>query len=282
MPEHTLRFATLASGSSGNVIYCETVDGAILIDAGISAVEVDRRLRQVGGDIGRIEGMILTHMHIDHVRSAGTLSRRHGIPLFMTHGTHRACAAYFHQVSGLRLFEPGSLLCLGGFHIQCVLTPHDAPESVALVLQRGATRLGLFTDLGHCFEGIGEIVSTLDAILIESNYDPGMLRRGGYPETLKARILGPRGHLSNEEAAALIRDHAAPRLQAILLGHLSENNNVPDLALDCFRRVAGDFLKAHRPILAVAPRHAPSALFVIRPRREKKDPHDPKEVPADA
>ncbi len=264
MPQHTLRFATLASGSSGNALYCETAQGAVLIDAGVSGAAVARGLAAIRADVGRIQGLILTHGHSDHMRGAGLLSRRHGFPLFMTAATRRAIGRGLGRTHGVRLFAPGDALRLAGLHIQTVPTPHDSDDSVALVLQRGRTRLGVLTDLGHAFDGLGALVAGLDAVVLESNYDPHMLRHGPYPAHVKARIRGPVGHLSNDDAAALIRDHATDRLRAILLGHLSQNNNHPHVALDCHRRTASKFLETHEPILDVAPRHTASRLFVVR------------------
>lgn len=268
MPKDTIRFCTLESGSAGNSIYCETADGAVIIDAGISCRKVLNHFKKLNVSHERIDGIILTHHHSDHIKCVGALSRGlqkpQTVPVFMTSGTAKSLPKTVGALPA-RSFNAGERLCMGGFHIETIATPHDAEGSVALVLQRGNTRLGVFTDLGHCFEEMKACLPSLDAILIESNYDPNMLRESRkYPEHVKARIRGPKGHLSNQEAAQLIRDYASDRLKAIVLGHLSENNNMPELALDSHRRIAAEFISEKKPLLSVAPRYIPSKIFVVK------------------
>jgi phosphoribosyl 1,2-cyclic phosphodiesterase len=269
MSPQTIRFCTLGSGSSGNALYVGTAEGGVLVDAGISGRQIARRLEARGLPPESLQAILVTHDHSDHLRAAGTLARRHHLPLYMTHGAARRATARIGRVPGLHCFAPGEAMRLAGCRIRTVPTPHDAPDPVALVFERGPVRVGHFTDLGHCFAGMGALLAELDAVILESNYDPEMLAANPrYPEHLKARIRGPHGHLANEEAAALLRDHAGERLRAVLLAHLSDKNNRPDLALACHRRVAADFLAARRPLLEAAPRHTPSRLFVIGPPQE--------------
>ncbi len=264
MPE--IRLCTLVSGSSGNAVYAECADGAILVDAGVSGRAIERAMQTVGGHIDRVDGLVLTHDHHDHARGAGVLSRRHGLPLFMTEGTHRRCAHDLHRVVGPRRFRPGDILCVGGFHIHTLATPHDAQEPVALVLERNGLRVGVLTDLGTCWPGLADLLPTLDAVVLESNYDPQMLATGPYPKKLKARIASARGHISNEEAAALVRDFADTRLQAVMLAHLSETNNRPEIALGCMQLHARELIARQELRILVAPRHVPSPVLRIRAR----------------
>ena len=139
-------------------------------------------------------------------------------------------------------FAAGGAIDFGTVRVETLPTPHDASDGVAFVVDDGEQRLGILTDLGHCFAGLGELVATLDAVIIESNYDPKMLAEGPYPVFLQERIRGPHGHLSNFEAAQLVRDWASPRLKWACLGHLSEHNNLPELALSTARKTLGQYL----------------------------------------
>jgi phosphoribosyl 1,2-cyclic phosphodiesterase len=162
-------------------------------------------------------------------------------------------------VEEVRYFEPGRALRFGAMTVETVPTPHDAAEGVAFVVAAGGKRLGILTDLGHVFEGLEELVGSLDAVFVESNYDPDLLDSGPYPAFLKARIRGPRGHISNIEAAQLLRAGAgAGRMKWVCLAHLSEENNRPALALKTHRKIAGG--EYH---LYAASRYEPTGAFEI-------------------
>ncbi len=258
--------ATLASGSSGNSIYAECPDGAVLIDAGISGRRIAERIESVGGHIDRVDAVIVTHEHADHAKSSGVISRRHGVPLVMTEGTYEGCRRIIRKVNGLRLFQTGMTLSLGGFRVHTSATPHDGNDPVALVLERDKLRCGVLTDLGHPFVELIELFPSLDAVLLESNYDPDMLEHGPYHENLKDRIRSDAGHISNEEAATLVRDHAGGRLQKVMLAHLSAINNTPLNAHACMETWAGSRIREQQIDLSVAPRHEPSAVLSVGPR----------------
>ena len=140
-------------------------------------------------------------------------------------------------MNDVRLFEAGATLDLGALTVRTVPTPHDGADGVAFVVSAGGKSLGVLTDLGHVFEGLASVVGALDAVFLESNYDPRMLRDGPYPEHLKARIAGPGGHISNVESAELLAGAAGDRLKWACLAHLSEENNDPKLALATHRRI---------------------------------------------
>ncbi len=270
MPPDAIRFCTLASGSSGNAVYLDCPDGAVLVDAGISGKRVAAGLHTVGAAPERLAAVVVTHSHRDHVHAAGVLARRHGLPLVMSEETARTAAGTLGRVPPPRTFTPGASLRLGGFVIETVPTPHDAEGSVALVLRRGETAVGVLTDLGHTFDGLEDVVADLDAAVLESNHDPDLLAATTrYPEWLKRRIRGRGGHIANAEAAALVADHGGDRLRAVLLAHLSENSNTPETALACHRTAHAERLAAGALLLDTAPRHAPSPLFTIAPRPKR-------------
>jgi len=144
------------------------------------------------------------------------------------------------EIKDLRPYAAGSSLHFGTVTVETIRTPHDGVDGVAFVVDDGRHRLGILTDLGHVFDGLKTVIASLDAVLVESNYDPNLLAEGFYPEPLKRRIRGSGGHLSNVEAAELLRTSAGMRLNWACLGHLSEENNNPELALNTHREMLGD------------------------------------------
>ena len=234
---------SLQSGSNGNSIYVETGDAKLLFDAGISGIIAERRLAAHGRDIRQISAVVISHDHADHVCCAGIYQRKYGLPLYITPRT-LAIAQKIHRLGRLhdvRHFSAGAVLKFGDTFVQTIPTPHDSADGAAFVVISHGKRLGILTDLGHVFDGLSCIISSLDAIFLESNYDPEMLASGWYPSFLKRRIQGPGGHLSNSEAAQLLV--AGQSLKWACLAHLSEQNNNPVLALEEHRKVLGNRLR---------------------------------------
>ncbi|MGC9454336.1 MAG: MBL fold metallo-hydrolase [Phycisphaerae bacterium] len=247
----------LASGSSGNCTYVEAGGARLLFDAGISGVQAQRRLAARGRDIRDVDALIISHDHSDHVSCAGVYHRKFGLPVYMTRRTLRqAGAGSLGAIGQLHTFQAGGTLRFDGVSVQTIPTPHDAADGVAFVVSSGGRRFGLLTDLGHVFACLGELISSLDAVLLESNHDVEMLRTGPYPDWLKRRVRGAGGHLSNEEAAGLLAP--AVRLRWACLGHLSEKNNNPEVALETHRRGAGRYLP-----ISVAGRYEPSEPLTL-------------------
>jgi len=245
-----LKAISLQSGSDGNCIYVETSGGRFLVDAGLSVRETGRRLALAGRKLSDIDALLVTHEHTDHSLSAGTLSNRYGIPTYVTAATEEAICRRrrFPSLCSARHFIPGACLDFGTVHVETFRTPHDSVEGSVFVIEDGGLRLGILTDLGHVFDGLGEVVRSLDAVFLESNYDPDMLRCGKYPAFLKQRISGRGGHLSNEESARLVAE-AGKSFSWVCLAHLSGENNTPDVAAWTHREIAGPVQKLH-----VAPR----------------------------
>ncbi len=249
------------SGSNGNCIYVEADGVGLLFDAGVSGKRTAERLATHGRDVRDVAAAIISHDHADHVGCAGILSRKFGLPVYMTARTHRAGEKWCRlgAIAGLNHFTPGETLTFGPVKVYTITTPHDAAEPVAFVVAAGGKRLGIFTDLGCVFEGLAEAVATLDAVFLESNYDPHMLARGPYPASVKRRIIGDSGHLSNAEAAQLVASAADGRLQWVALSHLSEANNSPEVAVATHARIAGE----RRPLI-VAGRSGPSKRLRVQ------------------
>jgi len=254
-----MRAISLQSGSNGNVIYVEAAGVSLLFDAGISGKRADQRLAQRGRDIRDVAGLLISHDHADHVSCAGIYQRKFNLPLHVTANTFAAATAKYDlgAFDDVRHFDAGATLHFNGVAVETVPTTHDAQDGVAFVVNDGEHRLGILTDLGHVFNGLDDVLASLDACLIESNYDPRMLETGPYPYYLKQRIRGPHGHLSNVEAAELLRPHT-DHLQWACLGHLSQQNNAPHVALATHRSILGETFP-----LYVASRYAVSDVFEL-------------------
>ncbi len=229
----------LQSGSNGNCIYVEAGGVKLLFDAGINGRQAETRLAAHGRDIRRVDAVIISHDHFDHVRHAGVYQRKYGLPLYITRKTYDTAVKRhpLGKLNDVRFFRSDGMLQFGGVSVEAVATPHDASDSAAFVISSDSKRLGIMTDLGHIFDGLSEVVCSLDAVFIESNYDPDMLETGLYPAFLKKRIKGPEGHLSNIEAAELLKATAGKRLKWACLSHLSEQNNSSALALQTHRDI---------------------------------------------
>lgn len=252
---------SLQSGSSGNCIYVEAGDVRLLFDAGIAGVQAEERLARHERDIRRVSGLIISHDHSDHVSHAGIYQRKFNIPLYITSRTLAAASSRrsLGKLREVRHFRSSSLMRFGDVTVQAVPTPHDGEDGAVFIVSAGTKRLGIMTDLGHVFKDLVQLVATLDGVFIESNYDPDLLTQGPYPAYLKHRIRGPRGHISNYEAAELIRRASEPgRLKWACLSHLSEQNNDPDLALRTHRTIVPSHITLH-----TASRSTASELFAV-------------------
>lgn len=253
-----MRGISLQSGSNGNCIYVEAGGVRLLFDAGICGIEAARRLAAHGRDIRQVDAVIISHDHADHVKFAGVYQRKYGLPLYLTPRTLERADAR-HRLGILKkvnFFFAGGPLDFGTVSVLTVPTPHDAADGAVFVVESGGKRLGIMTDLGHPFEELHALMPTLDAVFIESNYDPELLKSGPYPAVLKRRIKGTAGHISNEESAALLR--GGSRLRWACLAHLSEQNNAPGLALETHRRRLGPEFALH-----VASRYHASAPLCL-------------------
>lgn len=230
---------SLQSGSNGNCFYVEAGDVRLLIDCGISARKAAERLAVHGRDLRSVQAVLITHDHFDHVCGVGKVHRRFHIPVYATRQTARAAAYALGKIHDQRYFSAGDTLEFGDVRVHTRRTPHDAADGVVFVVEHDGRRLAILTDLGHPFHGLCDLVSWVDGAYLESNYDPEMLARGPYPRELQDRIRGRGGHLSNFEAAAIVRDTGLFRPKWVALAHLSAENNRAELALQAHREAVG-------------------------------------------
>ncbi|MBN1289766.1 MAG: MBL fold metallo-hydrolase [Actinobacteria bacterium] len=224
----------LASGSSGNSIYLNSGETEILVDSGLSARELNRRLSGIGKSLDSIDTVLITHEHNDHIRSARSISSRYGKRLFMSHGTASASGFSTRTTDGkVNSFRTGDSFSVGCLEITSFPVPHDAAEPVGFTISDGSAHIGIATDLGCISLEVLSGLTGCDAVILESNHDATMLKEGPYPPFLKKRVSGPTGHLSNEDAGELLRAIVHEGLKHIVLAHLSEKNNRVELSLEC-------------------------------------------------
>ena len=226
---------SLQSGSAGNCVFVRSGETCLLFDAGISGSKAELRLAEYGYDIRDCNALVLSHEHSDHISGVGVFHRKFGLPVYATLRTWNATRAKPSTgcIGSPNYFVSGKPFQIGSLRIETLRTPHDAIDGVCFVIEdvESGQRFGLLTDLGHVFSGLQKVIDSLDAVLIESNYDDAMLLHGPYPQRLKDRISGKRGHISNADAAELLDACDASQLQWACLGHLSAQNNSPEVAL---------------------------------------------------
>lgn len=224
----TLEFASLGSGSKGNATLISVANTCIMVDCGFSMRETVARLEQYGKQPEQLAAILLTHEHTDHIRGAGALSRKYGIPIWSTRGTAQAEA--LGNIGRQYFINAEEDFTIGSINIQAYPVPHDAREPCQYVFSNGEQRLGLLTDVGKGTPHILEQLSACDALLLECNHDSDMLLKGDYPLSLKQRVSGDLGHLSNQQAADILAQLDTSKLKYIAAMHLSDKNNQTELA----------------------------------------------------
>jgi phosphoribosyl 1,2-cyclic phosphodiesterase len=226
-----LRVVVLGSGSGGNAVVVESDGRRLLVDAGFSCRELERRMRSVGVEPKSIDALLLTHEHEDHVRGAGRFALRHRVPLWATAGTLAGTEIPPDVVPRVTTLESGQIVEIAGFAIEPFQIPHDAREPVGFVVEDGrGRRLGLASDMGCRSRLAWAKLVALDLLVLETNHDLDLLRNGPYPWSLKQRVAGRHGHLSNVEASDGLPELLSDRLRTLVLYHLSRVNNTAALA----------------------------------------------------
>jgi len=247
-----MRCTVLASGSKGNSAVIEGATGALLIDAGLSARELFRRMASVGLDPEAIDAILVTHEHGDHIRGLDVLARKLDVPIHATEGTLRDFLE-FRRVSKKPIAHTTcryhERFSIGDFSIEPFATSHDAAEPCGFIITEADCRIGYCTDTGIMTPAMLELLRPCDGIVLESNHCPEMLANGPYPESLKRRIRSKHGHLSNQAAAECLHGFGKDVPQ-VILAHLSEVNNTPDKARGTARTGLGLFFEEERVVVA--------------------------------
>ncbi|MDO5849351.1 MAG: MBL fold metallo-hydrolase [Methanobrevibacter sp.] len=240
-----MRLVSIASGSSGNCTLIDTEETHILVDAGITRKRISEGLNEVGVSIDEIDGIVITHEHIDHIRALGVISRNDDIQIYATAGTMEGIknrkdlgkinADYFNVI------ETGISFEIGDITVSPFETYHDTNEPCGYTFTQNDKKAAVMTDTGIYDGAIAEMLKDCNALLLESNHDIEMLRNGDYPEFLKRRILGNEGHMSNHLCAHLIEKILHDGVAGVVLGHLSKDNNTPEKALETVKQRINEY-----------------------------------------
>lgn len=231
------------------------------MDAGLSYKRIEERAHRVGESLEGLSAVFITHEHGDHVQAAGTISRKFGVPVFMTQGTFDHLPQKIGPLKAVELFEAGESLDIGDMRINSFSVSHDAADPVSYTITCAGAKIGFATDLGHCCNLVRTRLAGSNALVLESNYCPDRLMRSEYPPKIQQRIRSRQGHLSNQDAASLLNSLLHKALRTVVLVHLSENNNCPDLV----KSMATGALNGHPTDLFISLRDEPTPLFEVGP-----------------
>lgn len=261
-----LKFCSLYSGSSGNCLFVDSNNTKLLIDCGTSGKKISTALASIDSSIEEIDAILVTHEHSDHIQSLGLLSSKYNIPVYANFETWNAMESQKKKISesNINIFENDKDFILNDLTIHPFSTPHDAANPCGFNIHNGKRKLSIATDLGHMNNKILDNLKDSSFLLLESNYDPEILKISKYPYILKERIKGPNGHLSNSTAGKTISALIDKNLKYVMLGHLSKENNFPELA---YQTVLNELMNSNIDTntinINVASRSMPSKLIEI-------------------
>lgn len=239
----SFQFATIASGSSGNCLYAGSEHTKILIDAGVSGTKITTNLNNIGISGFDIDGIFVTHEHTDHIKAVGILSRKYNIPIYATKGTWEGMENSIGNIKpdNIKYVYNEEEIVIKDLMIKPFEIPHDANEPVAYSINTDKHKITLATDIGHITQRVLNNLKDCDGLVLESNHDIEMLQKGDYPYHLKQRILGKKGHLSNELAGKLLACIMSERLKYVFLAHLSRDNNTPNTAFKTVESILNEY-----------------------------------------
>jgi phosphoribosyl 1,2-cyclic phosphodiesterase len=252
----SLFIASINSGSNGNCYYVGNHSEAVLVDAGISCRETEKRMDKLGLQMEKVKAVFISHEHADHIMGLPVLAKKYGLPVYISATTLRN--------SGMLLPEPSvrhfntEPVTIGALRVTAFEKLHDAADPYSFIVEGSGIKVGVLTDIGRACKQVVHYFRQCHAVFLESNYDAQMLEEGSYPRHLQKRIRGGKGHLSNAEALELFETHRAPFMSHLLLSHLSQSNNKPELVLDLFSPYADELT------IAVASRHQESPVYHVQ------------------
>src|SRR6187402_3245389 len=252
----SLQIASLNSGSNANCYYIGNKNEAVLIDAGLSCRETDKRMKRLGLDIRLVKAIFISHEHADHIAGLPVLSKKYNLPVYITHNTLSNC--HFQIGKDLAYsFMHNNSISIGELSVIPFMKSHDANDPHSFIVSNNTVHVGVITDIGYACKHVIKHFKLCDAVFLESNYCEQMLENGSYPLHLKRRISSNKGHLSNDQALELFLKHRPECLQLLILSHLSQNNNHPDIVNKLFTQYAGGVK------VVIASRHKETELFNI-------------------
>ena len=253
----SLFVASLNSGSNGNCYYIGNQEEAVLIDGGISCREIEKRLKRLELSIQKVKAVFVSHEHGDHIHGIAALVKKHQLPVYITPPTLRNgnLMVKEDQTFSFRAYDP---IQIGGLKVTAFPKFHDAADPHSFIVSGNDVTVGIFTDIGFSCSHVIAHFKQCHAAFLEANYDEDMLEQGRYPLSLKNRIRGGNGHLSNKQALELFLKHKSPSLSHLFLSHLSRNNNNPEIVKDLFLR------EDHATEIVIASRDRETPLYIIR------------------
>jgi phosphoribosyl 1,2-cyclic phosphodiesterase len=254
-----IQICVLASGSKGNAIYIRHEQTAVLIDAGLSGVQLEERLRSRGLAAQDLNAVIVSHEHVDHIQGVGIFSRRYGLPVYINQPTFTAAENRLGRLHGVEHFDRGDPFTINTLTIHPFSISHDAADPVGFTIEMNGTKIGVATDLGVGTRLVAHHMKGCRLMILEANHDVKMLEEGPYPWELKQRVRSRVGHLSNEDSRNLLGDVLDECVEHVIIAHLSETNNRPEKAL----AVVGEALSNHPARLSFAPQHVAGELITL-------------------
>ena len=260
-----MQFCVLGSGSKGNATYVKAGETALLVDAGFSGVEIERRLMSIDVPAESLTAILLTHEHNDHIKGAAILARKYNLPVYANSGTLAAGKKILKKLPLVKEFATGGSFGLGELNVHPFSISHDTADPVGFVFRDLTCTLGYCTDTGMVTRLLSHRLSGCNGLIVECNHDPEMLQNGPYPAHLKQRVSSKQGHLANEEAAGFICSLLNPSLQHVVLAHLSETNNEPSLAYDTVTSIVAEKVNGGTsPEISLAWQDKPGSFVSLR------------------
>ena len=266
-----LKFVSFGSGSSGNCYLLSSDEGLLMIDSGVGIRTIKKYSRDYGIKLESLNAILVTHDHADHVKSVGAISNENNTPVYATDVVHQGivrnyCVRKKIDSKNVRKVVPGISFHVGGFKVTAFEVPHDSSGNVGYRIASGDVTFCLMTDIGHVTEDIRHNISVADYLVIEANHDESMLAQGPYPQYLKERVAGERGHLSNLACAKVVKECASEKLKHVWLCHLSEENNHPELLRKTMEEILseGEHIMGKDFEVDILKRKMPSGFFELK------------------
>lgn len=255
-----ISFCVLGSGSKGNAVYIESQETALLIDCGFSGKEVAARLNSIGKDLNRVQAILVTHEHNDHIAGVGVLARRCKIPVYANEGTLLGGEKKLGKIERREIFETGSTFSINDITVKPFRVSHDTQDPVGYVLEAGNIRFGYCTDTGKVTHLMTQRLKGCHGLVLEFNHDLEMLKNGPYPLSVQQRVKSSQGHLSNDDATSFFNDIYHDELRHVVLAHLSDTNNLPQFAI---AGIEAEMARYEKTTFEIAGQDKPTSLITL-------------------